>query len=145
MDWVQIRDLMNTMRRDWPSLACPSNDGNTFWSHEWTKHGSCSESVLDEHGYFQAALSLKNQVNLLQALRNAGIEPNDQFYSADSISQAISGATGYTPGIECNRDGSGNSQLYQVYLCVDTSGASIIECPVLPNGKCPSQVQFPSF
>ncbi|KAJ0975327.1 hypothetical protein J5N97_017292 [Dioscorea zingiberensis] len=118
---------------------------NTFWAHEWEKHGTCSESVLDQHDYFLTALNLKKQYNLLEILQNAGIEANDGSYSLSSITEAISGATGYTPGVECNTDESGSDQLYQVYLCVDTSGSSVIECPVLPNSKCSSQIQFPSF
>lgn len=144
-DSSKIKDLTSRMRSNWPSLACPSSNGETFWAHEWEKHGTCSESILDQQGYFQAALSLKNQANILQILQNAGIEPNDKSYSLRSISQAIGGATGYAPGIECNTDESGNTQLYQIYLCVDTSGENIIECPVLPRGKCSSQIQFPSF
>ena len=58
---------------------------------------------------------------------------------------AIKGAIGYTPWIECNVDASRNSQLYQVYLCVDTSGLDLIECPVFPKGKCGSEIEFPSF
>lgn len=69
---VQISDLISSMQKKWPTLACPSGNGVTFWSHEWEKHGTCSESVLDQHGYFKAALALKNQVNLLQALQSAG-------------------------------------------------------------------------
>lgn len=75
----------------------------------------------------------------------AEIEPDDGFYSLDSIVKAIEAATGYVPGIECNKDSAGNSQLYQVYLCVDTSGSDIIECPILPRGRCASTVQFPKF
>ena len=58
---------------------------------------------------------------------------------------AIKGAIGYTPWIECNVDASRNSQLYQIYLCVDTSGLDLIECPVFPKGKCGSEIEFPSF
>lgn len=75
----------------------------------------------------------------------SGINPDDSFYSLSSIINAIKNAVGYTPGIECNVDASGNSQLYQIYLCVDNSGSNLIECPVLPNGKCGSRVEFPSF
>ena len=75
----------------------------------------------------------------------SGIEPDDGFYSLDSISDAIKEGAGFTPGIECNRDSAHNSQLYQVYLCVDTSGSSLIECPILPRSKCGSQIQFPKF
>ncbi|PSR88314.1 Extracellular ribonuclease [Actinidia chinensis var. chinensis] len=126
------------MQRSWPTLACPSGDGSSFWSHEWVKHGTCSESVLNQHGYFKSALDLKEKLRLLQILQGAGINPDGGFYNLSSI-------RGYTPGIECNVDTSGNSQLYQIYICVDTSGTDFIECPVLPNGKCSSRVEFPYF
>lgn len=74
-----------------------------------------------------------------------GIEANGESYSLTSIKEAIKEATGFTPFIECNNDSSGNSQLYQVYLCVDTSASNFIECPVFPSGKCDSQIEFPSF
>ncbi|KAF3431469.1 hypothetical protein FNV43_RR26200 [Rhamnella rubrinervis] len=144
-DQSQISDLTSSMQKNWPTLACPSGNGIKFWSHEWDKHGTCSESVLDQHGYFQAALSLKKQVNLLQILQSAGIKPNGDSYSLEDIKGAIKGATGLTPWIECNTDTSGNSQLYQVYLCVGTSGSNLIECPVFPHGKCGSNIEFPSF
>ena len=69
---VQVADLRSSMQKKWPTLACPSGNGVSFWTHEWEKHGTCSESVLDQHGYFQAALSLQKQANLLQALASAG-------------------------------------------------------------------------
>nr|CAD1826488.1 unnamed protein product [Ananas comosus var. bracteatus] len=113
--------------------------------HEWEKHGTCAESILDEHSYFQTALNLKNQLNLLQTLQNAGIEPDGGYYSLSSIKEAIKEGTGYTPFIECNVDESRNSQLYQVYFCVDTSGSQLIECPVFPRGRCDSRIEFPAF
>ncbi|KAK3027321.1 hypothetical protein RJ639_040413 [Escallonia herrerae] len=144
-DQSKISDLSSSMRRNWPSLACPSSNGFTFWGHEWDKHGTCSESVLDQHDYFASALGLKTQLNLLQALKTAGIQPNGQFYSLNSIKGAIKAGTGYTPYIECNVDVSGNSQLYQIYMCVDNSGTNLIECPVFPRGRCGSSIEFPSF
>ncbi|KAK9277063.1 hypothetical protein L1049_006602 [Liquidambar formosana] len=176
----EISDLISSMQKSWPTLACPSGDGLKFWSHEWDKHGTCSESVLDQHGYFEAALNLKKKTNLLQALKSAGntrfqhfpydtyyrhyfyttvsnkskgkkkmftgIQPDGEFYSLNNIKAAIKDAIGYTPYIDCNVDQSGNHQLYQVYLCVDTSGSNIIDCPVLPKGRrCGSSIEFPSF
>ncbi|KAL3501422.1 hypothetical protein ACH5RR_035871 [Cinchona calisaya] len=141
----EISDITTRMQKDWPSLACPSGDSLSFWAHEWNKHGTCSESILDQHDYFAAALLLKRQFNLLQILKNAGIQPNGQYYRLDSIEAAIRGGIGYTPYIECNVDLSGNSQLYQVYLCVDASGSTIVECPVLPRSKCGSRIEFPPF
>ncbi|XP_010552574.1 PREDICTED: ribonuclease 3-like [Tarenaya hassleriana] len=144
-DESQISDLLSNMQTEWPTLSCPSNDGVKFWTHEWTKHGTCAESELDQHDYFHAALKLKQKANLLHALSNAGIKPNDEFYGLREIKKAIEEAIGFTPGIECNKDSSHNSQLYQIYLCVDTSGAEFIECPVLPHGRCDSRIQFPKF
>ncbi|KAL7588260.1 hypothetical protein Lser_V15G37532 [Lactuca serriola] len=144
-DASNISDLRSEMQSEWPTLSCPSNDGLTFWSHEWDKHGTCSESVLDQHEYFATTLSLKNQINLLHALESAGIQPNGEKYSLSSIKSAIIGASGLTPWIQCNNDSFGNSQLYQIYLCVDSSASGFIECPVFPYGHCDSSIEFPSF
>ncbi|CAA2963077.1 ribonuclease 3-like [Olea europaea subsp. europaea] len=144
-DQTMISDLMGRMQNCWPTVACPRNSGTKFWSHEWKKHGTCSESVLDQHAYFEAGLNIKDKVNLLQILENAGIKPDDKFYKVDDIKEAIKAGTGHTPAIECNNDPSRNSQLYQVYLCVDTSGSDIIECPVIPIRKCNASIQFPIF
>ncbi|GAB2280270.1 hypothetical protein Dimus_014912 [Dionaea muscipula] len=143
-DQSVIQDLESRLEREWPSFSCPSSNGKTFWSHEWNKHGTCSESNLDQYSYFKAALDLKDKTNLLGALQNAGIEPNDGWYKLEDIKQAIEGGVGFEAWIECNRDGQGNSQLYQVYLCVDTSGKNLIHCPVRPRGNCPSTIQFPT-
>ncbi|KAJ3705827.1 hypothetical protein LUZ61_009532 [Rhynchospora tenuis] len=68
----QIQDLVSSLRTNWPSLSCPSSDSSSFWQHEWDKHGTCSETVLNQHGYFQAALNLKSKTGLLSCLKSAG-------------------------------------------------------------------------
>ena len=95
---------MTNLQKDWPSLSCPSSNGFRIWSHEWEKHGTCSESQVDQHDYFEAALNLKKKVNLLQILRVARIETDDGFYSLDDIVRAIIKGIGHTPRIECNKD-----------------------------------------
>ncbi|PKU74747.1 Ribonuclease 1 [Dendrobium catenatum] len=127
-------------------MACPSSNSQSFWAHEWAKHGTCAESVFNEHDYFKAALNLKGKADgILHMLSSSGIEPNDNSYSLSSIGEAIKGGIGYTPVIECNQDESGSSQLYQVYLCADTSAANFITCPVFPKESCSSEIKFPSF
>ncbi|CAN8253628.1 unnamed protein product [Cochlearia groenlandica] len=144
-DKSKISDLIESMKTSWPTMACPSGSGYEFWGHEWEKHGTCSQSVIDQHHYFQTALNLKNQTNLLGALTNAGIKPDGGFYSLENIKESIKESTGLTPWIECNKDESGNSQLYQIYLCVDRSASGLIECPVYPHGQCGADIEFPSF
>ncbi|XP_058772449.1 ribonuclease 1-like [Vicia villosa] len=145
-DQSQISDLKSSLLKNWPTLACPSGNGIQFWTHEWEKHGTCSESSLKQHDYFETTLNLKQKSNLLDALTSAGIQADGGSYSLSSIKGAIQKGVGFAPFIECNVDSSRNSQLYQVYLCVDTSGSNFIDCPVFPNGKsCGSNVEFPSF
>ncbi|KAJ4711346.1 Ribonuclease [Melia azedarach] len=51
----QITNLNPRMQVSWPTLSCPSANGSKFWKHERDKHGTCSESVLDQHDYFERA------------------------------------------------------------------------------------------
>ncbi|XP_054810491.1 ribonuclease 1-like [Prosopis cineraria] len=141
----EVSDLISSLERNWATLACPSGNGIQFWTHEWDKHGTCSESLLHQHDYFASALNLKQHANVLQALSNAGIEADGGSYSLSNIKDAIKESTGFAPFIECNQDSSGNSQLYQVYLCVDTSASNFIDCTVFPASKCLSHIHFPSF
>ncbi|KAG5521576.1 hypothetical protein RHGRI_033960 [Rhododendron griersonianum] len=76
------------------------------------------------------------------------IRPADgKYHSLESIKEAIEQALGVTTiFIDCNVDTRGNHQIYQVYLCVDTSASNFIECPVLPHGRpCGNKIEFPSF
>ncbi len=75
------------MQKEWPSLSCPSSDNVQFWTHEWEKHGTCSESVLDQHSYFETTLNLKEKSNILGALKSAGkfhsISPSHNYFHND--------------------------------------------------------------
>ncbi|KAJ9709526.1 hypothetical protein PVL29_001147 [Vitis rotundifolia] len=144
-DESKISDLIILMQNNWPTLACPSGNGTKFWAHEWNKHGTCSESVLSQHQYFKAALDGKKAVDLLQTLEKADIKPNGTSYSLNQIRKAIEDAVGFPPGIQCTVAPSGNRQLYQVYVCVDTSGKKFIRCPLMPKEKCGPSIEFPSF
>ncbi|CAD6265384.1 unnamed protein product [Miscanthus lutarioriparius] len=142
----KVSDLLSSLRAKWPTLACPSGDGHKFWGHEWEKHGTCAANVFDEHGYFQAALRLRDQLGVLAALTSNGVNPDGGYYTLRQIKGAIQDGTGFEPYVECNRDEAGNSQLYQLYFCVDAAGDSFVECPVLPSGRpCGNRIEFPAF
>ncbi|KAL3631169.1 hypothetical protein CASFOL_024153 [Castilleja foliolosa] len=141
---TEILDLMDSMLKDWPTLACPVADGMKFWGHEWVKHGTCSS--LHQYSYFQAGLDLKKKANLLQVLENAEITPGNQ-YSLKSIKQAIEHGIGHEPYIECNVDHAKKHEIFQVYLCVDKTASDFIDCPIMPQGRgCGgSKIEFPAF
>ncbi|KAF3971790.1 hypothetical protein CMV_004655 [Castanea mollissima] len=111
---------------------------------------------VDQHWPAQAAMILRfghmNGRNMtsskflkVHVTLHIWIHPDGSSYSLSRISDAIKGAVGYAPGVECNVDASGNCQLYQIYLCVDTSGSNLIKCPVLQKGGCASNIDFPTF
>ncbi|XP_021748646.1 ribonuclease 1-like [Chenopodium quinoa] len=141
-----LKPIEKMLQTEWPSFTCPQI-GRKFWLHEWNKHGTCSKSVLDETSYFHTALNLKNKINIFQALAKAKIQPNNQFYSLESINTAITRATGFRPSIFCNHDAQGNSQIWQVIHCVDKSGVKLTNCSSTPKnqGGCSSTIKFPSY
>ncbi|KAF6999952.1 hypothetical protein CFC21_015920 [Triticum aestivum] len=140
-----ISDLRSDMDRNWGTLSCRSNDSTAFWSHEWSRHGTCSN--MDQHAYFLAALRYKARFNLTRILLDAGIAPSEErTYCVGSIRDAIGEATGSAPGIECNRNARNETQLYQVYQCVDLAGTGPVPCPAVPmQSRCTDQVKFPAF
>lgn len=66
----QASNLTKCLQVNWASLACPSSDGLSLWAHEWQQYRTCSG--LNQLDYFEAALRLNKQVNLLKTLTNAG-------------------------------------------------------------------------
>jgi ribonuclease T2 len=101
---------------------------------------------MDQHSYFAAALRLKARFNLTRILLDAGVAPSDErTYSVSSIREAIGKETGWEPSIECNRNARNETQLYQVYQCVDLAGTSLVPCPVKMPGRCTDLVMFPVF
>ncbi|XP_047073153.1 ribonuclease 1-like [Lolium rigidum] len=145
-DPSKVSDLLSSLRTSWPTLACPTSDGLKFWAHEWEKHGTCAQNLFNEHGYFQTALRLRAQLRVLDALAAAGISPDGGYYTQAAIKGAIQEGTGYAPFVDCNRDESGNTQLYQLYFCVAADASGFVECPVSPGGRpCGNRVEFPAF
>ena len=53
----EIRDLVASLDRSWPTLSCKNRRSFEFWSYEWKKHGTCSN--LEPQDYFARALAFK--------------------------------------------------------------------------------------
>ncbi len=56
---TQIEDLLPKMKKYWPSIYPGTNIA--FWTHEWTRHGTCDFNKLSQHDYFEKTLDLYNQ------------------------------------------------------------------------------------
>ncbi|KAG9444822.1 hypothetical protein H6P81_016162 [Aristolochia fimbriata] len=70
---------------------------------QWDKHDTCSESVFDQHGYYQTTLKLKKIVNLLQVLADQEIHPDGNLYGLNEIGGAILSCNGYEPESNATR------------------------------------------
>ncbi|CAD6216992.1 unnamed protein product [Miscanthus lutarioriparius] len=140
----EIRDLVASLDRSWPTLSCKNRRSFQFWSYEWKKHGTCSN--LEPHDYFARALALKAKHDLAEILADAGIVPSDtETYPVSSVRDAIAQGTGFVANLECNRDADGEAQLFQVYQCVDRDAKDLIDCPLAMPTKCTDRVKLPVF
>jgi ribonuclease T2 len=104
---------------NWPNILVGSSY-DSFWEHEWTKHGTCSTQKT-EHDYFATALSLYQTFNVTyQALRNSGIIPSStDTYEIDKILYALSTAYKVKPVVVCEYDESLGQYLEEVVICLD--------------------------
>ncbi|KAG9451325.1 hypothetical protein H6P81_011290 [Aristolochia fimbriata] len=136
--------LRRKMERNWATLACPSSTDFVIWKQQWMKHGTCSG--LAPTKYFETAMKLKQRANLLGVLHNAGVTPGGtDYYSREAIREAITRAIGYAPALQCNLDKTGSPQLYEVYICVDSSASRFADCPGMPKQTCGERIKIPLF
>ncbi|KAI7872429.1 RNase Sy [Spinellus fusiger] len=139
--------LYNDMNTYWPSY---NGDNNVFWSHEWSKHGTCVTTLnpacfgsaykkySEMYTYFQTALDLRSQYDLYQALSSAGITPGDS-YDVDDMSNAISNAYGIVPKISCTR-----GTLNEIWLYFNVQGTSTYIGTDSQDSSCSGQIFFPN-
>ncbi|WIA09049.1 hypothetical protein OEZ85_008463 [Tetradesmus obliquus] len=114
LDMDEIEDLLPELEKVWPSW---SSDDETFWNHEWTRHGTCAEGVVgQQHAFFKAVLSLHNKLNIQEAFEARGIVPSNYArYHVQALHHALDDAYGVMPHITCDDKG----ELAEVWMCID--------------------------
>eukprot|EP00878_Enallax_costatus_P000557 GHUV01000654.1.p1 GENE.GHUV01000654.1~~GHUV01000654.1.p1 ORF type:complete len:256 (+),score=36.69 GHUV01000654.1:77-844(+) len=129
LDEDQIEDLLPDLQVVWPSYT---TDDYTFWNHEWTKHGTCAESVVDgEKDYFQEVIRLHKLLNIQDAFKKAGINLSvAQTVPSQKLIDAIENAYGVTPIINCEKSG----ELSEVIMCI-SKDLKPIDCKEPPAKK----------
>ncbi len=100
---------MDTMIEYWPNVqeAEGSTDYDDFWSHEWSKHGTCSG--LSQMDYFNAA------INLIEAYGTPRIVSDNvgKSVAASDLRNAFGGADFVS--LQCSSSIYVVGQLYLVY------------------------------
>ncbi|XP_073116462.1 ribonuclease 3 [Elaeis guineensis] len=142
-----VKKLIDDLNHYWSDVSCPSNNGHRLWEDVWCTYGTCSN--LTESVYFQRALALRAQVNLLSIFKRNGIVPSStKYYSLKGIQKALKGIPGSSTVVECNRQWLffGDYYLYKIHICISSDAKSIISCPIKKSTiNCGSEVKFLPF
>ena len=78
----------------------------SFWEHEWTKHGTCSinlSSLDSQEKYFEKSLELFDKYNMKNILDEANIFPGDE-YPVQNILDGINTVLGVDSIVMCHKN-----------------------------------------
>lgn len=123
---IPIEIGWDTMTTYWPDVQYAETDSNydSFWEHEWTKHGTCTG--LSQYNYFQ------NTINLIKKFGTPSVVTANVggSVSASSLRQAFGGST--MVALQCES----GQYLSGAYTCWSQSNG-------VPQQQitCPSDVQ----
>jgi len=129
----------DTMTEKWPDVQYDENsaDYDSFWEHEWTKHGTCSN--LSQQDYFESALNLTEDLLTPTVLQNA----IGQSINADVLRDAL-GGYGYV-SLQCTISDNGNDDIltgaYTCWLQNNGYPTNQVMCPdeVINEDTCTSE------
>ncbi|KAG0293603.1 ribonuclease T2-like [Linnemannia gamsii] len=139
--------FMDDLNTYWGSYK---GDNNAFWSHEWSKHGTCVSTLAptcagssyvqdqDVFNYFKTTLALRKQYNLYSVLSGAGINPGSTPDS-DDMHAAIKAAYGVDAQINC---ASGVLSEIWLFFKVNAAG-TYVPAEALTQGSCNGNISYP--
>lgn len=144
-------DVLDYMKKYWKDYK---GDDETFWQHEWGKHGTCISS-LDPKCYggyksqeeavdfFTRTVSLFKTLPTYDWLADAGITPSySKSYSLSQIQSVLSKQHGAKVTLRCK--GKVLNEVWYHYNVRGSlqTGQFVSSNPDGPKGKCPSRVQY---
>lgn len=139
-------ELLNYMQVYWKDYQ---GDEESFWEHEWGKHGTCistletscyskykaQEEVID---YFRIAVDVHKKLDSYKVLEHVGIVPSTtQSYTSARIQEALSKKHGHPVTIRCH-DGELDEIWYHYWVRGSVQTGEFVEAP--PDGaksSCP--------
>ena len=123
------------MKQHWRSDAQSDVD---FWTHEWTKHGTCFKEGEQPEEFFTTVLNLQAQYDPMSMLDDAGHQPDNdtKIYMSD-----LYGAFKYDINVTCYSKG-GKNYLQTVEQCFNPD-LTPVNCPRKSN-DCEQYLYWPS-
>jgi ribonuclease T2 len=113
-----------------------NGDNESFWEHEWGKHGTCMSTLKptciasggpDAVAYFSRTVGLFKTLPTYEWLASQGITPSTtQTYTLSQLTSALKAASGYTPALDCS-----GSNINQIYWYFNLKG-SVVDGEFVP-------------
>ena len=127
---------MDTFNTYWPNVksAPTDSDYDSFWEHEWTKHGTCSG--LSQYDYFNDSFNLIKQLGTPDYVSN---NAGGDAINSNGVRLTFGGAA--KASLQC----SSSIYINGVYTCwsrnEDGSPNAQVECPsdVISEDSCSEQ------
>ncbi|CDP16222.1 unnamed protein product [Coffea canephora] len=151
---IQDENKFKQLDSIWPNLDQPRPEydrlgsrvlAQSFWGHEWNKHGTCSENMYNQTQYFDLAIKLKNRYNLLSILEQGGLSRGHSHELSD-VNSTIWRTTHGTPDLKCLNDARVHRNvpvLQEIGICYRPSknrsgqvSFSVINCPHSRTRTC---------
>ena len=123
------------MKQHWKSDAQSDED---FWTHEWTKHGTCFKDGEQPEDFFTTVLNLQADYDPLNILTEAGHQPdNDAKIQLTDLYAAFD----YDVDITCYKK-SGKVYLQTLEQCFNPD-LTPVNCPRKSN-DCEHYLYWPA-
>lgn len=135
-DVSKVKSIEDELNTYWPSLNGPSD---SFWKHEYEKHGTCAEDVFpDEFSFFNGTLALRAQYDAVTALAAAGLRPsNSKGFTLPAFRKAMTAAYGTYPAVSCDQSGN----IEGVTWCI-SKNLTAIACPSATADDCSASTLY---
>ncbi|KAF9454203.1 ribonuclease T2 [Macrolepiota fuliginosa MF-IS2] len=137
---------LSTIQKYWVDI---NGDDETFWEHEWAKHGTCMSTFkktcissstpgADATAYIQTVVKLFQSLPTYTWLSNAGITPDTSTtYSLSTLTSAIKASWGHLPALDCS-SGRLNGASYYFNLIGSGIDGTFVPIDAPYAGSCPS-------
>ena len=135
-DPAALTPLLPLLNRFWPSLNGPSE---TFWQHEFEKHGRCADDVFHTQvDFFNSTLSYLAKYNITEALAAGGIVPsNTVSFQLTDFNAALTAAFSTSALLTCDAQ----HRVETATLCIGKDGL-VMACPSAVPRKCSGGLAF---
>jgi ribonuclease T2 len=128
-----VDPILSELKEFWPNLESDT-PVDSFWQHEWLKHGTCAQSLpalVGEYNFFNIPLTLQQQsYDFYAALASFNITPDaSQKFSHQQFTGALQAKYGSSVEVWCTYSKETKSHyVAEIRLCL-TKSFNLMDCP----------------